>query len=82
MFTRRADSRGALTGCLTGFISLLGLYLYQNGAFTPEVPELAVSFIWFSLFGALITLLVGLVASTKTSGHPHPQEAESRPGQP
>ena len=82
MFTRRADSRGALTGCLTGFISLLGLYLYQNGAFTPGVPALAVSFIWFSLFGALITLLVGLVASTKTSRHPHPQEAESRPGQP
>ncbi len=63
MFTRRADSRGALIGCLAGFTLLLGIYLYQNGVFTTEVPAQLVSFIWFSLFGSLITVLTGLAVS-------------------
>ncbi len=63
MFTRRADTRGALGGCLVGFLSLLALFLYQSGAFTAETPETVVSFIWYSLFGCLITVGVGLLLS-------------------
>jgi sodium-coupled monocarboxylate transporter 8/12 len=63
MFTQRADTRGALLGCLTGFIAILSIYLYQGGVFTAEVPKQIVSFIWFSLFGCLITMGVGLLTS-------------------
>jgi sodium-coupled monocarboxylate transporter 8/12 len=63
MFTRRADTRGALAGCLIGFLSLLSLYFYQIGLFTPAPPTQLVSFIWFSLLGALLTAGVGLIAS-------------------
>lgn len=66
MFTRRADTRGALCGSLAGFLSLLTLYLYQNGLFTPVKPALLVSFIWFSFFGCLITIGVGLLCSKGT----------------
>jgi len=72
MFTRRADTRGALVGCLSGFVSLLSLFLYQNGLFTAEVPPQLVSFIWFSLFGGIITVGVGLLFS-RGAGHAIPR---------
>lgn len=64
MFTKRADTRGALIGCLVGFLSLLTLYLHQAGVFTAEKPATLVSFLWFSLFGALITIGTGLLVSS------------------
>lgn len=67
MFTKRADTRGAFCGALVGFLALLGLYLYQSGVFTAEVPEPLVTFIWFSLFGSVITVAVGLAASGRGS---------------
>lgn len=69
MFTKRADTRGALVGSLVGFVALLTLYFYQIGFFTAEKPALLVSFIWFSLFGALITVVIGLLVSR---GSPSP----------
>jgi len=63
MFTQRADTRGALIGCFAGFVALLSLLLYQNGVLTAQKPVLLVSFIWFTLFGCLITLGVGLLFS-------------------
>lgn len=66
MFTKRATTRGALLGCLAGFIGLLALYLYQNGMLTSVKPPLLVSFIWFSLLGTLITLGVGLLTSGRS----------------
>ncbi len=68
MFTRRADARGALIGCLAGFSTLLAVYLYQSGAFTDAVPTPVVSFIWFSLCGGLITATTGLLTSRKMPG--------------
>jgi SSS family transporter len=65
MFTKRVDTRGALIGCLAGFTALVTLYLYQNGVFTKEVPPKLVSFIWFSLFGCLITMGVGVLTSRR-----------------
>jgi sodium-coupled monocarboxylate transporter 8/12 len=63
MFTQRTTTRGALLGCFAGFIGLLSIYLYQNGFFTAVKPPMLVSFIWFSLFGCLITMGVGLLTS-------------------
>lgn len=63
MFTQRADTRGALLGCLAGFVALLGVYLYQSGFFTPVKPAPVLSFIWFSLAGCAVTMLVGLATS-------------------
>jgi len=67
MFTTRADTRGALLGCLAGFIGLLSIYLYQNGFFTAVKPAPVVSFIWFSLFGCIITMGFGLLTSKASS---------------
>ena len=63
MFTKRADTRGALIGSLAGFLSLLSLHLYQSGIFTAQKPAILVSFLWFSFFGCLITIAFGLAAS-------------------
>ncbi|MES2599110.1 MAG: sodium/solute symporter [Verrucomicrobiota bacterium] len=63
MFTQRADNRGALTGCFVGFVSILSLFLYQNGIFTTQKPEQLVSFLWFTFFGCVITMIVGLACS-------------------
>lgn len=65
MFTARADTRGALIGCLAGFVSVLLLYLYQTGLFTREKPAPLVSFIWFSLIGCAITFATGLLTSAR-----------------
>ena len=67
MFTTRATARGALLGCLAGFVSLVTLYLYQTGAFTAQKPALLVSFIWFSFFGCAITMSVGLLTSGRSA---------------
>ncbi len=67
MFTTRATARGALLGCLAGFVSLVTLYLYQTGAFTAQKPALLVSFIWFSFFGCAITMGVGLLTSGRSA---------------
>ena len=66
MFTQRATTRGALTGCFTGFAVLLGLFLYQSGFFTAVKPLQKVSFVWFSLLGCAVTMLVGLITSGRS----------------
>jgi sodium-coupled monocarboxylate transporter 8/12 len=77
MFTKRADTRGALAGCLVGFLSLVALYFYQIGLFTAEKPEQLVSFIWFSLFGALITVGTGLLVPVGNGPVQAPPKTES-----
>jgi sodium-coupled monocarboxylate transporter 8/12 len=67
MFTQRATTRGALLGCLAGFVTLLGIFMYQNGAFTALKPPMLVSFIWFSLLGTIITMAVGLLTSGRSA---------------
>ncbi|WP_395732461.1 sodium:solute symporter family transporter [Prosthecobacter sp.] len=67
MFTQHATTRGALLGCLAGFVTLLGIFMYQNGAFTAVKPPMLVSFIWFSLLGTIITMTVGLLTSGRSA---------------
>jgi sodium-coupled monocarboxylate transporter 8/12 len=68
MFTQRATSRGALTGTILGFGAMLALFGYQNGWFTAAKPVQVVSFIWFSLLGCGVTMLIGLVTSRGVTG--------------
>lgn len=63
MFTQRADTRGALIGTFTGFAALLLLHLYQGGFLTAVKPPVMVNFIWFSLIGCTLTMLIGLLFS-------------------
>lgn len=66
MFSARADTRGALLGCLAGFAFVLLLYLFQNGMLTARKPDQLISFIWFSLIGCAITMAVGLLISVRS----------------
>ena len=66
MFTQRATTRGALTGCFSGFAVLLGLFSYQNGLFTAVKPPQMISFVWFSILGCAVTMLIGLITSGRS----------------
>jgi len=67
MFTQGATTQGALLGCLAGFVGLLSILpvskwlLHHREARTRSYPS-----IWFSLFGCLITMGVGLLTSRAT----------------
>ncbi len=65
MFTKRADTRSALIGGLCGFLALLSLYLYQAGLFTATKPETKVAFLWYSFFGCVLTVAIGLLIPPK-----------------
>jgi SSS family transporter len=67
MFTSRTTSRGALMGCFTGFISVLLLYLYQNGIVISDKPQVIVSFVWFTFIGCIITMIIGLLTSGRSA---------------
>lgn len=70
MFTQRATTRGALLGCLAGFLFLLSLFFYQSGFFTPQKPAPLVSFLWFSFLGCSMTVAVGLLTSGRGKATP------------
>ena len=72
MFTQRADTRGALIGTFTGFAALLLLHLYQNGFLTAQKPPIMVNFIWFSLIGCTLTMLIGLLFSRGSASASRP----------
>jgi SSS family transporter len=59
MFTKRANERGAIIGCIAGLAS--SLYLATSGT--------SISFLWFTLIGALVTMALGLLTSGR-SGTP------------
>lgn len=56
MFTRRADKRGALCGCLAGLVASLLITLSDSG----------VSFLWFTLAGVFVTVAAGLLTSGRS----------------
>ncbi len=65
IFSRRVDSRGAILGCVAGFLAPIGLMFYKTvppGGGDP-VP---ISFLWFSMIGCLVTVLVGLLTPSRS----------------
>jgi sodium-coupled monocarboxylate transporter 8/12 len=59
----RADTRGAVTGTLAGFVVLLGLFFYRVAPAPNAAPAPVVSFLWFTMIGTLITVSVGWLVS-------------------
>jgi sodium-coupled monocarboxylate transporter 8/12 len=55
MFTRRATSTGAMLGTLAGFLALLALHFSK--------ARLPISFLWYALIGAAVTMAVGMLVS-------------------
>jgi sodium-coupled monocarboxylate transporter 8/12 len=56
MFTQRADKRGAICGCVAGLAASLFITLSNAG----------ISFLWYTLSGVLVTMLVGLITSGRS----------------
>jgi len=57
MLVPRANTFGAVTGVLTGFVLLVGLYSVR--------ASWPLSFMWYACYGCVITLAVGTLASLR-----------------
>ena len=57
MFTRRATERGALVGTIGGLLCSLVLTLSKT----------TISFLWFTLIGVIVTMVIGLMFSKPSS---------------
>ncbi len=65
IFVPAANTRGALTGCLAGFIACLFFFLYKTPPAPGAPPAPVVSFLWIAMIGTLVTLAIGRLASRK-----------------
>lgn len=65
VFTKKVDSRGALYGCLAGFLVLIFLFFYKTAPTPGATPAPLVSFLWFTMIGCIITMTVGWLASRR-----------------
>ncbi len=80
MFTKRANTKGALIGCLAGFVAVLGLYL-QELYVSSLPPEAAggqkpwVSFLWYTMIGTFITMGVGWLTSSRSASPSAPHQS-------
>jgi sodium-coupled monocarboxylate transporter 8/12 len=54
MFTKKADQRGAIVGCVVGLASSLFFYFH-------------VSFLWITLFSTIVTMIVGYFTSRRSA---------------
>ncbi len=63
MFTKRANQRGAIIGCVGGLAASLYLATAESG----------ISFLWFTMLSSLVTLVIGLFTSGRSapSSAPH-----------
>jgi len=66
VFTKRVDARGALAGCVAGFLVLLVLFFYKTAPAPGAKPAPVVSFLWFTMIGCIVTMLVGWLASRRS----------------
>ena len=75
IFTKRVDTRGALLGCLSGFVVLLFFFFYKRPASPGMPPTPLVSFLWLTMIGCLVTTLVGCVTSTGAARRPEKSDS-------
>ncbi|QIF05236.1 sodium/solute symporter [Roseimicrobium sp. ORNL1] len=57
IFTKKADTRGAIIGCVVGFVALLGINLFAAQH---------VNFLWHTMIGTIITMVFGLLTSGRS----------------
>jgi sodium-coupled monocarboxylate transporter 8/12 len=58
IFTKKADTRGAIIGCVAGFVGLVAINLYASKE---------VNFLWHTMIGTIITMVVGLLTSGRSA---------------
>jgi Na+/proline symporter len=58
IFTKKADTRGAIIGCVVGFVTLLGINIFAAKQ---------VNFLWHTMIGTIITIVVGLLTSGRSA---------------
>ncbi len=81
IFTKRADTRGALLGCLAGFLVVLALYIQgMHAASLPpgpdgKAPPPMVSFLWYTMIATIITVAVGLLTSRRSAPPSAPRQS-------
>lgn len=80
MFTKKANTKGALIGCLAGFVVVLGLYLQEMyvNSLPPEAKEMHkpwVSFLWYTMIGTVVTMVVGLLTSSRSASPSDPHRS-------
>lgn len=65
IFTRGVDGRGAILGCVAGFLAPVGLMFYKSVPWSggEAVP---ISFLWYSMIGCVVTMLVGLLTPSRS----------------
>jgi sodium-coupled monocarboxylate transporter 8/12 len=80
MFTKRANTKGALIGCLAGFVAVLALYLQE--LYVSSLPAEAaggqkpwVSFLWYTMIGTFITMGVGWLTSSRSASPSVPHQS-------
>jgi SSS family transporter len=67
MFTKRADTRGALIGCMAGLAAGAFFTFYKVSPGPGKAPVQLVSFLWFTMISSLFTLGVGLLTSGRSA---------------
>jgi Na+/proline symporter len=67
MFTKKADQRGAITGCIVGLVGSLFLMLYKVSPGEGRPPAPIVSFLWLTMFSAIVTMIVGHFTSSRSA---------------
>jgi sodium-coupled monocarboxylate transporter 8/12 len=60
IFSKKATTFGALMGCLVGFVLPLAVYIYSL-YYSPLI-----SFLWYTMFGTLLTMGVGVITSGRS----------------
>jgi sodium-coupled monocarboxylate transporter 8/12 len=58
IFTKKADTRGAIIGCVVGFVALLGINLFAAKH---------VNFLWHTMIGTIVTMVFGLLTSGRSA---------------
>lgn len=75
IFTTRADTRGALVGCLAGFVVLLFFFFYKTPPAPGMEPAPLVSFLWLTMIGCVVTMAVGLLTSGRSAPRSDPRRS-------
>jgi SSS family transporter len=70
IFAKKTETRGALVGCLAGFMVLLFFFFYKTPPASGMPPAPLVSFLWLTMIGSVVTMIVGMFVSALAPARP------------